>query len=506
MIGFTPFSGSQIIIGGQTGFGAFPKYSIQKDVSFVNSEGGVLNSKYSITISGKFVVPSDVDITDVGKRQSKYNTMIAERVNYLKTSRGVTGKLEISPYGGKPGKIIYNDARLISVNIPESPDESSGILFSDYSITFEAYIDASIGDGSNIPAFDYSGYLLSSVEESWSIDKEDLFAYEGNNPTQIPFKNYMITHTVSATGIRKANSSGTAHASTAWKEAERWVKSRLKDAPFDPVDKELLDESKQIENVFNGRFFSDQADSKLQSYNDYNNYNHIRIPNINISEGSYSVTETWSISKSAASIDIEINADIDLNDLVTMTISGTIVGYDSSKPNALNIKKIENAETAYGVIKSNAYNLANLEYAKLETGKALPNIVRSSSLGKNKPTGTITFNFTYNDTEVLLEGSKNNNVSISYDNDTFEMEIIAIIPIIAKSNGPIIQRMKTSKERRRSGQLDAIMDNKHRANRPNGYEVLQKYAPQGSNVTIQNFVENWEPLTGNYNLNVEWVY
>ena len=97
-------------------------------------------------------------------------------------------------------------------------------------------------------------------------------------------------------------------------------------------------------------------------------------------------------------------------------------------------------------------------------------------------------------------------MSISYDNDTFEMEIIAIIPIIAKSNGPIIQRMKTSKERRRSGQLDAIMDNKHRANRPNGYEVLQKYAPQGSNVTIQNFVENWEPLTGNYNLNVEWVY
>ena len=155
MIAFTPFNSEQIIIGGQTGFGAFPKYSIQKDVTSITSDGGILNSKYSITISGKFVVDSSIDIMDVGARQSKYNAMLAERVNYLKNSKGSIGKLEISPYGGKPGKIIYNDARLININIPESSDESSSILYSDYSLTFEAYIDASIGDGNTVPAFDY---------------------------------------------------------------------------------------------------------------------------------------------------------------------------------------------------------------------------------------------------------------------------------------------------------------------------------------------------------------
>lgn len=505
MIVFTPFNNSAIIIGGQTGFGAFPKYSIQKDINSIQGDGGILSSKYSITISGKFLVDSSIDILDSGARQSKYNAMIAERINYLKSNKGSTGKLEISPYGGKPGKIIYNDARLLSVNIPESTDESASILYSDYTLTFEAYIDASIGDGNTIPSFDYQGYLLSSVEESWSIEKEDTYSYDANNPSNDPVNNYVITHTLSATGLRKVNSGGTGFQTAAWKEAERWVNSRLRSTPLSSITTELLG-IVSVENPFDPTYFSDSNNSNIPSLTGFTAYNHIRTPNVNFVEGSYSITETWSTSKSKAAIDIETNIDIDQNDVVSISISGTVTGFSELTPEKTNVKKIENAEAVFNVLKNNLFTFANAEYIKLATGGILQNIIRSSSIGKNKATGTLTFNFSYNDTPVLIAGAKNSSISINYDNDGYQTEVIAIIPVIAKQDGPVIQKMKTSKERRRSAQLDIIMDRNNRVNKPSGYSVLASYAPQGSSVTIQNFVENWEPLSGNYSLNVEWVY
>lgn len=505
MIVFTPFNNSSIIIGGQTGFGAFPKYSIQRDINSIQGDGGILSSKYSITISGKFVVDSSIDILDSGARQSKYNSIIAERVNYLKANKGSIGKLEINPYGGKPGKIIYNDARLLSVNIPESTDESASILYSDYTLTFEAYIDSSIGDGNSVPSFDYNGYLLSSVEESWSIEKEDTYSYDANNPSNDPVNNYVITHTLSATGLRKANSGGTGFQTAAWKEAERWVNSRLRSTPLSSITTELLGVA-SVENPFDPTYFSDSNNSNIPSLAGFTAYNHIRTPSVNFVEGSYSITETWSTSKTKASIDIEASIDIDQNDVVSISVSGTVTGFSELAPDKTNVKKIENAEAAFNILKGNIFTFANAEYTKLATGGALQNIIRSSSIGKNKATGTITFNFSYNDTPVLISGAKNSNLSINYDNDNYQTEVIAIIPVIAKQNGPVIQKMKTSKERRRSAQLDAVMNRDNRTNKPNGYGAVVAYAPQGPNVTIQNFVENWEPLSGNYSLNVEWVY
>lgn len=505
MITFTPYNSSPIQLGGDASIGAFPKYGIQKDITAVNSEGGILNSKYTITISGTFIVPSEIDITDIGARQSRYNSMMSERINYLKTNKGITGKLEIAPYGGKPGKIIFIDARLLNISTPESPENSSAILYSEYSLSFEAYIDSSIGDGVTLQPFDHTGYLLSSVEENWSFDIDEGASYIGNNITGDIYKNYVITHTVSATGIRKANPGGTAFASTAWKEAERWVNTRLKTSPFDPITKEMLS-NVNIENQFNARYASDTASGSLPSLDSFIPYNHTRVPEINISEGSYSVTETWSASRSNAAIDIDVNIDIDQNDTVSITVEGTVTGYDESPASSTIIRKIQNAEIAFQTVKNNAYNFALSNYLTLGISGQLSNVLRSSSIGKNNKTGTITFNFSYNDLPVLINGAKNTSISVNYDNDQYQVETVAIIPVIARSNGPVIQKMKTSKERRRSVQLDAVMSKNNRTTKPDGYSVVAVYAPVGPNLAIQSHVENWEPQTGNYSLSVEWIY
>jgi hypothetical protein len=505
MITFTPYNASSIQLGGDASIGAFPKYGIQKDITAVTSEGGILNSKYTITISGTFIVPSEIDITDIGARQSRYNSMMAERINYLKTSKGITGKLEIAPYGGKPGKIIFSDARLLSVSTPESPENSSAILYSEYSLSFEAYIDSSIGDGVTLQPFDHTGYLLSSVEENWGYELDDNVSYIGNNITGDIYKNYVITHTVSATGIRKGNPGGTGFASTAWKEAERWVNTRLKTSPFDPITKEMLS-NVDTENQFNGRYASNSPSGLIPNLDSFLPYNHTRIPEINISEGSYSVTETWSTSRSNASIDIDVNIEIDQNDTVSITVEGSIIGYDESPASSTIIRKIQNAELAFQTVKSNVYSFALSNYLTLGVSGQLSNVVRSSTVGKNNKNGTISFSFSYNDLPILINGAKNTNISINYDNDQYQVQTVAIIPVIARANGPVIQNMKTSKERRRSVQLDAVMSKNNRVSKPNGYSVVAVYAPVGPNLAIQSHVENWEPQTGNYSLSVEWIY
>jgi hypothetical protein len=96
---FTPHStGTPIVIGGQTGSGPFPKYSVSKSVNILSQEGTILNSKYDININGK-IIPNTCNIFDLGSTDFKWrdlflsgktiyldNMSINNSNNYLSTS------------------------------------------------------------------------------------------------------------------------------------------------------------------------------------------------------------------------------------------------------------------------------------------------------------------------------------------------------------------------------------------------------------------------------------
>jgi hypothetical protein len=236
----------------------------------------------------------------------------------------------------------------------------------------------------------------------------------------------------------------------------------------------------------------------------YKFYNHIRTPSCNYSAGSYSVTETWTASNIAATLEMEIEASTDESGITAMTLSGTITGLDESQVNSKKINKISNADAILSEIDSNAYALVS-QYYPVIPDATLADVIRSKSIGRNKITGVITFNYVYNDSTVLIPNSISSSITITDDNENAQIQTVAILPIIAKTNGPIIQNMATTPEKKRSIQIEAVMKRGYRKQKPNVTSIVNNYKPTAT-CYVQSHSETWEPGSGTYNLSLEWVY
>lgn len=484
----------------------FPKYTISRE--YISSGDDThLGNRYSISVIGRLIVPSDKDMTDSGLRQNELHKQMIWHLQTLSTQGNRVhniGKLEIVPHGGKDKPFIFRDARLRNIEFPEQDDDSSGVLYSDYTFQFEAYLEESNSQESFC-------LKVSTVEESWelSLNEDEVSFYTGSDGT--PYKTYTLTHTLSATGLKSINNDAT-QITPAWKNAAEWIKTRLGN-PTSFIGSDLANNSDKI--LSPSYFYPAKFDSTASSLSPdlstdaYSFYNHIITPSCNMSEGSYSISETWFVSNMPASLDMQIELSEEQDGTVTMTLSGTIKGLDSSSPTTKSISKISNAEIVLSNIDSNAYNILSPYYPPNTGGFSLQNIVRQRTIGRNKGTGVITFTYVFNDQTALIPGAISSSLKVqdtNYNsNYTYNkpVEIIAIIPIIGKVNGPIIQDMNTTPESKRSLEINVVMNRSNRANKPNLSSVYSSYQLPTSFTTI--FDESWEPSTGSYTLNIEWT-
>lgn len=494
----------------------FPNYSIGREI-LTSGDGTFLGNKYSITVTGQILASAIADITTTGDRQ---NNIQKQLIWHLKIKKPTTsqdhniGRLEIEPYGGLSSKIVFADARITGVDFPEQSEESLGVLYADYSITFEAYKDISVDATSGESICN----KISSFEESWEVTENDgvgsMIAIGVGSTT---YKTYTLTHTLSATGIKSLENNNT-EVRLAWKNASDYIKNRLKLYSDLTVSTDVANNSSKISKTFDPKtmgYTAEDASAFMPNLNSdsYKFCSHLRVPRSDFAAGSYSVTETWTVTNMphAATLDMNIESTVDESGLITMTLSGTINGLFSQgtlNTNSTN-QKLENAELVLNLVDAQAYNLVKEYYAKqiryeVSGGNTLNDIIRSKSVGRNKFSGVITFNYSYNDSKIIIPNCLSNTLSINDDNENEDVQIIAIIPIIAKNGGPIFQDMNTTKEKRRSLNLGAVMKKDYRTSKPNTKSIVNGYKPTGAKV--QSWTESWEPFTGNYSLSVEWVY
>jgi hypothetical protein len=214
-------SGKTLVIGGQsvtTGtdgglIGPFPKFSINRE-DLSTGDGTYIGTKFSIEITGIATLnPGDTqDITVPGQRQ---NRVQGEAITALQFDRDSfptqgNGVLEITSYGGLNNVIKFGDARLLSISLPEQADEEAGVQNLQYTFSFEAYEDSSdnFNTGSTGSPTKPT-YKLSSAEENWELtENEGAGIFQTNDPSGTLRKTYTLTHTVSATGVRKYQSQG----------------------------------------------------------------------------------------------------------------------------------------------------------------------------------------------------------------------------------------------------------------------------------------------------------
>ncbi len=476
----------------------FPRYSISRE--YISSGDDThLGNRYSITVAGRLVVPSSADATTSGEQQNALHKQMIWHLQTLSSQAHNLGKLEIVPHGGLDKPFIFVDARLRNIEFPEQDDQNLGVLYSDYTFQFEAYLEASANNESFC-------LKINSAEESWELSLNDGEVSFYNSSDGTPYKTYTLTHTVSANGIKSINNAAT-EITPAWKNAAEWVKTRLVNDLSLPVTSDVANNNDRI--VASSYFYPTKFDSVVStlcpdlSGTGYSHYNHLRIPNCNMAEGSYSVTETWFISNMPATIDMEIETTSEESGIITMTLSGTINGLDGSAVNNNIISKIDNAELVLTNLDSKAYDIVSPYYPVDGSTFTLQNVVRQKSIGRNKGTGIITFSYTFNDQEVFVPGAISSSLKVNDNNLNKEVQTIAIIPIIGKIDGPIIQNMNTTPESSRSLEISVVMNRLNRVNKPSLSSIYNSYKLSDS--FVRAFDESWEPYTGAYTLNIEWV-
>jgi hypothetical protein len=485
-----------VTIGGGTS-SPFPRYSIER-TPISTGDGIGLNNTYTITVTGTILPDSSADITDDGNMQSSLQEKVIEKLQINVDVGSNVGRLEISPYGGKANHIEFLDARLTSIQFPEQSDTALGVTSTDYVFTFVANEDISNSLSTAVP------YNLRSATETWNVQiHDDIINLHPANYSALsgePDKTYTITHTISASANKKYTT-GPSFSRSGWKEAAEWVKTRLLDAPSVPTTNDAIDDANF--STFYGYFFDTAGSTLGPNLSTLSFFNHTRTPEIDLFEGSYTVTETWTASKYSHTIDYTVEVAQDEQEVMTITFSGTVQGLDNKDVNSLSHNKYDNATAMKTFVNNNAYSISNSFYDGTGT---LSNVPITKTMSHNKGLGTLTFSFSYNDFPVLLDNAISTSLKITDDNEDHPTKIIAIVPIIAKSSGPIIQDMLTSKEQRRIVQLDAVMRRTNRTVKPSqGKTVALSYVPDGTTKLVTH-TENWEPNTGIYSINLEWVY
>ena len=127
-------------------------------------------------------------------------------------------------------------------------------------------------------------------------------------------------------------------------------------------------------------------------------------------------------------------------------------------------------------------------------------------MGHNKVAGAITFTRVYDDRTVDVEGALSQNTTVTYDNVDGTNKVVAILGVLSRAAGPIIQDMSTTKERRVTVSIDLVMRKGFRTNKPTtAYtNIAEAYAPNNSYEETRT--ESFSPKTGQYNLTVGWVF
>lgn len=513
---FTVPNETPFVIGGEINpvnglAGPFPRYSVSRES--VAKDTLYIANKYNITITGTALIDSPASMLVAGERQNKIHEIIKKMLFQVSKQ----GNLEIAPYGGLTNILKFDDAVLLSVDAVEQDDTSQGVQNQQYTFTFEAYdLTVNAEDVKDTIETDVVGtkYDLADVSESWEYNVNEEYTQTEYSPSNAPsvYRTYSITHNISATG-RPKKTGGTSVYS-GYIEAYDFVTERLKQLGNDPLSTSVTDWSRGTPQQVDIR--NEIVETDLNAYNLHQTHSK------DILEGTYAVSRTWTVAKEKASstIEFELNEDPS-SEFNTVAISVSLSGYETlegqEKPDQAISRKYVNAKTLLdqSFDKSSLHTISQAFYQ--DRFPTSPKTLRSEpsafSQTHNQTDGTISISATFDDDDQMPENVLSQSVSINHVNEDGLDQIVAILAVIAKSDGPIIQDMKTTKERRRSITLEWLMKQDARLEVPNGADYIETYfKPKFSNASLndkvyrENMTETWNYKSGQYQISVDYVW
>lgn len=472
-----------------------------------SSDGEIIGSSFSIQVKGTIVVhkgspdstgafwtsggyPADEVIAD-----DECLATIIRKQEAIRDLFSVEGRsFEVqSADGSQPMKC---NPRVISVEFAE------GLWYNRCEYTIQLEADVVYINGTELGE-DNLTQNLADASESWSLETNE------DQAESVDFnRTYRLTHSINAVGKRFYDDAGTLQ-KPAWEWARDWVLPKL---------------------GFDSSIAMSSGVNNLPSY--YGGYNHVRNEETDERGGRYSITETWILASGNVLEDFTIETSTNANDgLTSVSVQGTVTGLE------IRNSQMQITSTKYGAAEAKFSIIGGglaLQRAQLYSGQTLNAVPANSTIGRNPIAGVISYNYQYdNRSSNIVTGTKSENITVSR---SWDVDIVAAIPVLGRAAGPVLQPINTHQEAtvgidiqlvfgpefagtgtnpqtllvtRNPGLVDpqkTQIQNIVDAVKPANAGYLNNAGVAASVQYVRNQSENWEPRTGRYALQIEWVY
>lgn len=372
-------------------------------------------------------------------------------------------------------------------------------------------------------------YMLEDFTESWEISPDDQYGTSSpNGLIQMP-RSYTISRTVTAVGKAPRVRTPMNNTTPAWLNASNFLTKYI-----------YTDDSQG--DAENGLFAVLQTalTGHHAGHGDYRAFNHSRTEQIDKSAGSVTATDNWVLANAddSALETFEGNVSTDLSSpFIKVSVNGTLKGLGTWAADAEYVdgagnfafSPIKNAQDKYNVLSNFGKFGITCPIYKRANSLASANLNSqplSVTIGRNEISGEITYSMEFDNrptnyfSHVLSE-----NVQIS---DTYPGDQFAVVPVIGRAIGPILQFTFGRTEYKRSLSIDLQLDytdidyTRNRGayvmSRPSCFPVLKdelnalitSCSPASEPGIRKYFVsppqETWSPKDGKYSIQLEWTY
>jgi len=401
----------------------------------------------------------------------------------------------------------------------------------------------------------FNARFIQDYSEDWSleVDEGQSERYDkAVNPNQDTFlpRTYRISHTISAVGKKHyfdptagidlssdqyLDSEGNPIPGVedgvipAWVQAKKFVQERLS----------YGNPSGTYPNVF-GQI----GQGTVSLVSQYRGYNHVITESVDMAGGSYNATETWVMASGNAleNWSASINSSLS-SPFVSVSIDGSVRGLSEYTPSGYHTQERNDSSSEnYGV--RTGFENAQLKYNEISNSgkygfvsdifKRANNLVsvelnsspNSITLGTNEFTGEITYSLAFDNRPTnVISGVLSEQINV---NDTYPGDVFAVIPVIGRPTGPILQYIGGRTEYRRDVNISLVVDytklpygktrNPLLLKKPSIVEptatqiadLLKELSPANEPGIRKYFInaptESWNPKDGNYTFNISWTY
>lgn len=370
---------------------------------------------------------------------------------------------------------------------------------------------------------------IESYSEDWQFEFGDKAYFKWTLPGGQVDENQLytlrVTRNMSAKGRRRYAGNPAAPATQVltkqpYEQAKAYIEAKLNSAP------------PQAYIVQNGVLNLGVATSGI--------YDHIRSVTQSITDGTYSVSESWLVLDSgndtpqrAAIEDFTVTTRSDLNSaLAGVTVEGNIQGLELRNYNGTYSvppaqTKFENASGYFNTIRARLADRARFAYNALALTGNLNTTALSTTVGYSPANGLVSYSYEFNDRPsnciTGITGLKSEQITIIDNNPT---DIFAELTILGRTAGNLLQDMGTRTAASRSVNVELIMTPSSICPSGGGSNTvanLMASSPKAQvNAIIESFYndlisgygsvfksqdsETWQPKNGVYSRSVEWRF